>query len=153
MLLKRANHNVPLAVILTVIGMLVCVPVPPLGITLIIGGLGLLLMPMPRLDLGKLFFQQKNPTDYPRRGTAAPQGLRYYVSADDYWIAEIANDHTLILYRNGEAAPWTSTTLAEIDDELQKLSRSVRITPQRELHMQMLVNCKALLLDYQEGRL
>ncbi len=135
------NCLVPLAII-----------VPPLGNGLVIGGLRLLLVPMPKIDLGKLFFPpQVQSIDYTRRNTTPPHDLRYYVSDDDYWIAKIANGRTLRLCRDSEAHPWTSTNLEDLERELNMRSRLPRITSQREMQMQMLVNCKDLLLAYQAG--
>jgi hypothetical protein len=75
------------------------------------------------------------------------------VSDDEYWIAEVGGFNELHLYRQGETAVYASTTLEEIERNLRLLSRSRRISPEREKYMRMLFNCKNLLLDYQASLL
>ncbi len=154
MLANRRHVDIlkSIAALVAVLGMLVA-PEPGigfhiLGIFLIIGGLSLLLMPKwtgLRLPVRQEIKHISHPT--------VALGGRYYVSDDEYWIAEVAGVNELHLYRQGETAVYASTTLEEIERNLRLLSRSRRISPEREKHRRMLVNLKNLLLDYQASLL
>ncbi len=154
MLANRSHVDIlkPIAALVAVLGMLVA-PEPGIGfhifgIFLIIGGLSLLLMP-------KWVGLRLPVREEVKRSThlTVALGARYYVSDDEYWTAEVAGFNELHLYRQGETTVYASTTLEEIERNLRLLSRSRRVSPEREKYMRMLFNCKNLLLDYQASLL
>ncbi len=154
MLANRSHVDMlkPIAALVAVLGMLVA-PEPGIGfhifgIFLIIGGLSLLLMP----KWAGLRLPARQETKHTDHHTVA-LGARYYVSDDEYWIAEVAGFNELHLYRQGETAVYASTTLEEIERNLRLLSRSRRTMPERERFKRMLTNCKNLLMDYQASLL
>jgi hypothetical protein len=150
MLANRSQVDIlkPIAALVAVLGMLVA-PEPGIGfhifgIFLIIGGLSLLLMPKwvgLRLPVRQEIKHIYHPT--------VALGGRYYVSDDEYWIAEVAGFNELHLYRQGETSIYATTTIEEIERNLRLLSRSRRTSPQREQYKRMLSRCKNLLVDYQ----
>ncbi len=150
MLANRSHVDIlkPIAALVAVLGMLVA-PEPGVGfhifgIFLIIGGLSVLLMPKwvgLRLPVRQEIKHIYHPT--------VALGGRYYVSDDEYWIAEVAGFNELHLYRQGETAVYASTSIEEIERNLRLLSRSRCVLPERERYKRMLTICKNLLLDYQ----